>query len=95
MPSTPKTITVADLKNRDRFVVKKVAIAREVGKRLVDMGFTRGAEGIIIRCAMLGDPIQVKLRGYDLSIRISEARGIEIEKANDLSTSGKETRNGK
>jgi Fe2+ transport system protein FeoA len=73
-------MTIMDLENGDSFVVKKVKLAREVGKRLVDMGFTRGVTGLVKRCALLGDPIQVEILGYNLSIRKSEARGIEVER---------------
>jgi len=71
--------TVADLKNGERFKVKRVALAKEVGKRLADMGFTAGAEGVVIRCALLRDPLEVRICGYNVSIRRSEARGIAIE----------------
>jgi Fe2+ transport system protein FeoA len=72
-------MTMLDLKNGDSFCVKRVTIPREIGKRLADMGFVRGAKGRVIRSAMLGDPIQVKICRYDVSIRRAEAHGIEIE----------------
>lgn len=70
--------TLADLRNGDMFTVHRVGIGSEVGKRLADMGFTEGAEGTVVRCALLGDPIQLKILGYDVSIRVSEASGIEV-----------------
>ncbi len=61
-----------------RFRVVRVALGREVGKRLVDMGFTEGAEGSVVRRGFLRGPMQVRLRGYDLLLRRGEAAGIEI-----------------
>lgn len=73
-------LTIAQLDNGDRFVVKRITIARAVGKRLADMGFTRGATGVVVRCALLGDPLQVRVCGYSVSLRRSEADGIEVER---------------
>ena len=52
----------------------------ETGKRLADMGFTQGVEGQVIRVALFGDPIQVSILGYQISIRKSEAAGVDIVK---------------
>jgi Fe2+ transport system protein FeoA len=71
-------MTIADLGDGDNFRVKRVVLPKEIGKRLVDMGFTGGAEGYVVRSALLGDPLQIKIRGYDISIRKSEAAGIEV-----------------
>jgi len=73
-------LTAAHLENGERFKVKKVILGKEVGKRLADMGFTKGARGTMIRCALLGDPLEVRIYGYNVSIRRSEAEGIEVEK---------------
>jgi len=72
-------MTMLGLKNGAMFSVKRVTVPNEIGKRLADMGFVRGAKGCIVRSAMLGDPIQVRICHYDVSIRRAEARGIEIE----------------
>lgn len=61
------------------FKVLQVTLAREVGKRLADMGFTEGAEGLVVRGGLMGGPLQVQIRGYDILIRCCEAAGIEIE----------------
>ncbi len=50
-----------------------------IGKRLLEMGLTPGAEFEVVRHAPLGDPVEIKLRGYNLSLRKSEAEGIEVE----------------
>lgn len=72
-------MTIADLKHGQKFKVKKVSVSGEIGKRLADMGFTRGVEGRVIRSALFGDPIQICLMGYNVSIRRSEASGVEVE----------------
>ena len=72
-------MTLVDLKAGDAFVVTGVELTRETGKRLADMGFTRGTEGRVIRKALLGDPIQVTILGYQVSIRKTEAAGVTIE----------------
>ena len=48
-------------------------------RRLMDMGITPGVEIEIVKVAPLGDPIEVNLRGYELSLRKSEAEKIKIE----------------
>ena len=72
-------MTIADLKNGQKFKVKRVVLAKEIGKRLADMGFVRGALGHVVRSAMGGDPMQVKICHYDVSLRRLEARGIEVD----------------
>lgn len=69
---------VSDLSRGDSFVVSKVQLGKEVGKRLADMGFTEGRQGVVVRKGFLRGPLQVRLMGYDLLLRHSEASGIEI-----------------
>ncbi len=49
-------------------------------KRLLAMGLTPGTEFSIIRCAPLGDPIELRLRGFSLSLRKHEAAALLVEK---------------
>ena len=49
-------------------------------RRLMDMGITPGVEIEIVKVAPLGDPIEVNLRGYELTIRIDDAKKIEVDK---------------
>jgi len=51
----------------------------EVRERLLEMGLTKGITVSVIRVAPLGDPIEVELRGYRLSLRRSEAEAVLIE----------------
>lgn len=50
-----------------------------VKRRIMDMGITRGVEVYIRKVAPLGDPVEVKVRGYELSIRKADAEMIEVE----------------
>lgn len=74
-------MTIGDLKTGDSFVVRGVELPRETGKRLADMGFTQGVEGQVVRKALFGDPIQVSILGYQVSIRKAEASGVTVEPA--------------
>lgn len=71
-------MTIVDLKDKQKFVVKRVVLRKEIGKRLSDMGFTNGVVGTVIRSALFGDPIEVNILDYNVSIRKSEASGIEV-----------------
>ncbi len=51
----------------------------EIGLRLLEMGVTPGVEVTVAGCAPLGDPLELEVRGYRLSVRRSEARCIEVE----------------
>ena len=50
-----------------------------VKRRIMDMGITKGVEVYIRKVAPLGDPIEVTVRGYELSLRKADAEMIEIE----------------
>lgn len=51
-------------------------------RRIMDMGVTKGATIQVVKVAPLGDPIEVKIRGYQLSVRKDEAASIEVEEIN-------------
>ena len=48
-------------------------------RRLMDMGFTNGCEVYVRKVAPLGDPVEVTIRGYELSVRKDDAENIEVE----------------
>lgn len=50
-----------------------------VKQRLMDMGITKGVAVQVVKIAPLGDPIELEIRGYNLSIRKDDAKKIEIE----------------
>ena len=72
-------------KNLDTFsigesgVVKRVVADGKIKRRLCDMGITPGAEIFLRKKAPLGDPIEVTLRGYELTLRKSEATCVTME----------------
>jgi len=63
----------------DKCVVRKVTNKSSVTKRFVEMGISRGSVIEVERVAPLGDPIEVKVKGYHLSIRKEEAKNIQVE----------------
>ena len=48
-------------------------------RRIMDMGITKGVEVYVRKVAPLGDPIEVTVRGYELSLRLEDAETIEVE----------------
>lgn len=50
-----------------------------VKRRIMDMGITKNAKISVIKFAPMGDPIELRVRGYDLSIRREDAKNIEVE----------------
>ncbi len=59
--------------------VKRIEAKGDLRKRLLDMGIVPGCRLQVIKLAPLGDPIEVKVRGYHLSLRKEEARCIFVE----------------
>ena len=59
--------------------VKKLSGEGPVKRRIMDMGITKGAEVHIRKVAPLGDPIEITVRGYELSLRKADAKMIEVE----------------
>jgi len=72
---------LSDLKIGQGGRVQKVHGVDEVGMRLMEMGLTPGVDVTVLGAAPLGDPLELRVRGYRLSIRISEAQRVEIEPA--------------
>ena len=71
--------TVNDLKIGEGGVVTALGCSGALRRRIIDMGITPGAHVIMRKEAPMGDPIEINVRGYELSIRRSEAKEIEIE----------------
>ena len=59
--------------------VKKVQGEGVVKRRIMDMGITKGVELFVRKVAPLGDPIEISVRGYELSLRKADAEMIEVE----------------
>lgn len=60
-------------------IVKKITGKGATKRRIMDMGIVKGVEIFVRKVAPLGDPIELTVRGYELSIRKSEAEWIEVE----------------
>lgn len=75
-----KNHTLNDIKVGSNAVVTKIGITGALKRRLIDMGITPGVKIRVKKVAPLGDPIEINLRGYELSIRKSEALNIFVRK---------------
>ena len=73
--------TLKEARVGDTVRVVKLHGEGAVKRRIMDMGLTKGVEVHIRKVAPLGDPIEVTVRGYELSIRKADAEMIEIENA--------------
>lgn len=71
--------TLREAKIGDTVRVVKLHGEGAVKRRIMDMGITKGVEVQVRKVAPLGDPIEVNVRGYELSIRKADAEMIEIE----------------
>lgn len=71
--------TLREAKIGETVKVKKLTGEGAIKRRIMDMGITKGVEVHIRKVAPLGDPIEVTVRGYELSLRKADAEMIEIE----------------
>ncbi len=70
---------LSDLKPRDKAKVKRIAEHGQLRRKLLDMGLVPGSELEVLRVAPLGDPVEVRIKGYNLSLRKEEAKQVFIE----------------
>ena len=71
--------TLKDAKVGDSVKVIKVHGQGPIRRRIMDMGITKGVEIYVRKVAPLGDPFELNLRGYELSLRKADAEMIEVE----------------
>ena len=71
--------TLKDAKVGETVRVKKLYGEGPVKRRIMDMGITRGVELHVRKVAPLGDPMELNVRGYELSVRKADAEMIEVE----------------
>jgi len=71
--------TLRDIPVGESAVVSRLNGAGPVKRRILDMGLTRGTSVTVRKVAPLGDPIELSVRGYELSIRKADAALIEVE----------------
>lgn len=69
--------TLKEAKVGQTVTVKKLCGEGAVKRRIMDMGITKGTEVFIRKVAPLGDPIEITVRGYELSLRKADAENIE------------------
>ena len=71
--------TLKDVTVGDSAIVKKLSGEGALKRRIMDMGVTKGVEIFVRKVAPFGDPIEVTVRGYELSLRKAEAENILVE----------------
>lgn len=71
--------TLKDVKIGNTVKVVKLHGEGAVKRRIMDMGITKGTDVFIRKVAPLGDPVEVTVRGYELSLRKADAEMIEVE----------------
>ena len=71
--------TLQDVAVGKSAVVKRLHGEGAVKRRIMDMGIVKGVEVAVRRVAPAGDPLELSLRGYDLSLRKDEAALVEVE----------------
>jgi ferrous iron transport protein A len=72
-------MTLRDVKIGDTCKVKRIHGEGALKRRIMDMGITKGVEIYVRKVAPLGDPVEITVRGYELSLRKADAELIEIE----------------
>ena len=70
--------TLRDAKIGETVTVKRLNGEGAVKRRLMDMGLTKGVDVTVRKVAPLGDPIEVTVRGYELSLRKADAEKIDV-----------------
>lgn len=70
--------TLRDAKVGETVRISKLRGEGAVKRRIMDMGITKGTDVFVRKLAPLGDPVEISVRGYELSIRKSDAKMIEV-----------------
>lgn len=71
-------MTLKDAKVGSAVVVTRIEGDRAYKRRIMDMGITKGSEIYIRKVAPLGDPVEITVRGYELSIRKNDAECVQV-----------------
>jgi ferrous iron transport protein A len=74
--------TLKEIKPGNAARVLKIGGVGPVKRRIMEMGITKGAEVYVRKVAPLGDPLEVTVRGYELTLRKADTELIEVEKLN-------------
>ena len=74
-------MTLADLNPGETGKIIKINVEGALKRRLMDMGVVAGTQVRVERIAPMGDPVEVRIKSYALSLRRTEAKSIEVEAA--------------
>ena len=72
-------MNLKDVKVGETVTIKKVTGTEPEKRRIMDMGLTKGQSVYVRKVAPLGDPVEITVRGYELSLRKADAQMIEVE----------------
>ena len=78
MPSVPAALSDQPVGTHVR--IAAIDLPPDIHQRLLEMGLTVGTECTVLRYAPLGDPLEIRVRGYQLAIRRSEAAGLIVQR---------------
>ncbi|WP_251158402.1 FeoA family protein [Caniella muris] len=73
-----EVMTLADVAVGEACTVSRLTGSGQVRRRIMDMGITKGTRVAVRKVAPLGDPVELTVRGYELSIRKDEAARVEV-----------------
>ena len=73
--------SLSDLQPGDRAIIRALPRDQLLATRLCEMGLLSGTEVTYVRKAPLGDPLEIKVRGYSLSLRLKDAAQVQVEKS--------------
>ena len=82
--SEERKLTIADLKPGESGTVDTVGGTDALHRRLLDMGLTPGVRVLLQKTAPMGDPLEIHLRGYALTLRVEDAKNIGLRSASTL-----------
>ena len=77
-------MTLKNLKIGESAVITKVGGEGALRQHFLDMGVIPGAEVTVVKFAPMGDPMEITIRGYELTLRMEDARKITVEKRDVL-----------
>lgn len=72
-------MNLKEVKVGETVTIKKITGIGPVKRRIMDMGLTKGQSVYVRKVAPLGDPVEITVRGYELSLRKADAQMIEVE----------------
>ena len=72
-------MTLKEVKTGQTVTVEKLLGGGAVKRRIMDMGITKGTEIYVRKVAPLGDPVEITVRGYELSVRKADAEMVEVK----------------